>query len=212
MARRRKRKRRDASDYARRGPRREPYDLVLIVCEGEKTEPFYFHGLRAAEGLSSANIKVTPADGSDPVSIVRYAERFAADYDRVFCVFDRDGHVNFDDALQRIEQSRMGREGRLSAITSWPCFELWLLLHFRYSSAAIVAAGGRSAGEVALKELLAHMPAYKKGHKNTYNDLRPRRDTGMANARLLQRENLETGATNPSTRVHELIDYLLHLK
>lgn len=57
---------RKAADYARRAPAREPYDRVLIVCEGEKTEPQYFNGLRLAERLSSANIRVTPADGSDP--------------------------------------------------------------------------------------------------------------------------------------------------
>ena len=73
------RRRRTAADYARRGPAREPYDLVLIVCEGTKTEPFYFDGLRVAERLSSANIKVTPAVGSDPMSIVQYAERFEDD-------------------------------------------------------------------------------------------------------------------------------------
>jgi len=32
--------------YRRLSPQREPYDYVLIVCEGEKTEPNYFYGLR----------------------------------------------------------------------------------------------------------------------------------------------------------------------
>jgi hypothetical protein len=182
------RRRRTAADYARRGPAREPYDLVLIVCEGAKTEPFYFDGLRVAERLSSANIKVTPADGSDPMSIVQYAERFIDAYDRVFCVFDRDGHANYDVALQRIAQSPYAQSKRLLAIPSWPCFELWMLLHFRYSSGAIV------------------------GRKATYNELLPRRASAMTHAIRLQKENARTGANNPSTRVHELIDYLLNLR
>ena len=206
------RRRRTAADYARRGPAREPYDLVLIVCEGEKTEPFYFDGLRVAERLSSANIKVTPADGSDPMSIVEYAERSIDDYDRVFCVFDRDGHANYDAAVQRIARSPHSRSDRLFAIPSWPCFELWMLLHFRYSTAAIVAAGGRSSGEMAVRELQRFIPGYQKGRKSTYQDLLPNRTSAMTNATRLQRENAQTRASNPSTRVHELVEYLLNLR
>src|SRR5262245_43888187 len=114
-------RRRSVKDYARRGPTREPYDLVLVVCEGQKTEPLYFKGMRVAERLSSANVVVTPADGSDPMSIVQYAERNAANYDRAFCVFDRDGHANYNAALDRVAQSALGQAGRLKAITSWPC-------------------------------------------------------------------------------------------
>lgn len=118
---------------------------MLIVCEGTRTEPAYFRGLRLIERLSNANIKITPAHGTDPLSIVQYAEQFADEYDCTYCVFDRDGHANYDEAVQRLEHSQLGRPGRLIAVPSWPCFEVWLLLHFRYSSAAIVRAGRKSA-------------------------------------------------------------------
>ena len=42
---------------ARRGPRREAYDRVLIVCEGECTEPLYFQDLMARYRLSTAGSK-----------------------------------------------------------------------------------------------------------------------------------------------------------
>ena len=78
--------RRAAGSYARRGPVREPYDRVLIVCEGKKTEPYYFRGLRLHYRLSSANIEIMPADGTDPLSIVSFAQTRLGDYDRAFCV------------------------------------------------------------------------------------------------------------------------------
>jgi RloB-like protein len=93
--------------YRRRGPQREPHDSVLIVCEGGKTEPQYLDGLKQAFKLSSANIRVTSADGTDPVSIVRFAERLVngeGGYDRIYCVFDRDGHSNFSQAIRLIRQ------------------------------------------------------------------------------------------------------------
>lgn len=41
---------------------------------------------------------------------MKYAEeeyRKAKDYDRVYCVFDRDGHANFDQAIDRIRGSSL---------------------------------------------------------------------------------------------------------
>lgn len=37
-----KRRAKKAKDLRRRKARRDPYDKVLIVCEGSKTEPYYF--------------------------------------------------------------------------------------------------------------------------------------------------------------------------
>ena len=41
-------KRRRRLNERRRAPRREEYDRVLIVCEGEKTEVSYFSELLAS--------------------------------------------------------------------------------------------------------------------------------------------------------------------
>lgn len=204
--------RRGSRAYSRREPEREPYDLVLLVCEGTRTEPSYFRGLRLIERLSNTNIRITPADGTDPLSVVRYAEQLADGYDRTYCVFDRNGHANYEDALRRIAQSRLGRAGRLVAVPSWPCFEIWLLLHFRYSSAAIVKAGRKSAGDRAVDELKRHFPNYRKGHEGIYQELLPNLDRAISYAARLRRDNERTGNNNPSTRVHELVQYLRRLK
>ena len=138
-----------ATEYIRRGPQREPYEFILIVCEGEKTEPNYLGGLRATYRLSSANIKIVHPDATDPMSIVNFAETELGckdeGYDRVYCVFDRDSHANYDAALRRIQNSQHGISGRLQGAISVPCFEIWLLLHFRYSTASFTASGRRSA-------------------------------------------------------------------
>jgi hypothetical protein len=119
MARRHRGKR--ANDYARKAPVKDPYDVVLIVCEGGKTEPNYFGRLCKVCGVTSAN--VTPANGTDPVSVVKYAISQYDDHDRIYCVFDRNGHPNFDEAVMLAAQSNLGRKGKLTTITSVPCFE-----------------------------------------------------------------------------------------
>jgi len=191
---------------------REPYDTVLIVCEGAKTEPFYFRGLRSSYRLSNANILITPAEGTDPVSIVKFAEQRVSQYDRTYCVFDRDTHPNYGAAIQRAANSKPGIGGKLMAITSVPCFELWLLLHYRYSTAPIVASKGKSPGGIAEKELTRHIPKYKKGDENIFEIVNPLYQTALGNAKALHKHSVETASDNPHTRVYELVEYLRQLK
>lgn len=53
-----------------------------------------------------------------------------AAFDEIWCVFDRDDHERFQDACT------MARDNGLRLAVSNPCFELWLLLHFRDSPGA----------------------------------------------------------------------------
>jgi hypothetical protein len=205
---------RRAESYARRGPVREPYDTVLIVCEGEKTEPLYFGGIRAVHRLSSANIEVTNAPGTDPMSIVTHTEQLMAEeeYDRVFSVFDQDSHANFIQAAQRVANSPRGRAGTWRAITSVPCFEVWLMLHFEYSTAPIVRSGNRSPGDMAMRALKAHLLDYEKGANGIYQKVEIRSAAAITNATRLARHNANAAAGNPATNMHVLVDYLRRLK
>ena len=208
------RKPRPARGYRRRGPTREPYDVVLIVCEGKKTEPEYFEGLKKACRLSSANIKVVPGDGNDPVSIVKHAlaEYRKGGYDRVFCVFDRNGHANYHEALDRAASSLPGRKGRLEAITSVPCFELWILLHFAYATAPFVKTGNKSACDNVIDAVRIHLPEYEKAMTGVFERLEPNTNKAITHANRLARDNRETASENPATKVHELVKFLRGLK
>lgn len=204
---------RKAPDYRRRAPTREPYDVVLIVCEGQKTEPLYLKRLCAAHRLSSANIEVLSSPGTDPMSIVTFAEsRVHDDYDRIYCVFDRNGHQTYDAAMRRIRELSMNNPRRISAIVSWPCFELWLLLHFTYSSRPFDRTPRASACELVVTELRHHLPRYQKGLNSLYDELHSRQTTAMSHAARLATENDGTGTQNPSTTMHELVSYLLNLR
>jgi RloB-like protein len=208
-------KTRAASAYRRKGPQKEPYDVVLIVCEGTKTEPKYFRGLQHAYTLSSLNVRILPPEGNDPVSVVNFAIRQLqsdGDYDRAYCVFDRDGHANYEEALRLIRESDFGKSGRLIGIPSIPCFEIWVLLHYQFSTASHVAAGGVSACDRVVWEVIRHFSTYTKGADHVFASLAPMLDTGLQNAARLAAHNRQTKASNPATEVHTLVDYLVRLK
>ena len=208
-----KRRAHHTADLRRRRPRREPYDRVLIVCEGEKTEPGYFRELCSYYRLSSANIEITPGDGNDPVSVVRTAKqlqkaeiRQGERYDRVYCVFDRDEHTNYADGCRQAQ-----KENYNSAISN-PSFEYWLLLHFEYSRAPFQRTGKNTAAQNCERSLRRHLPDYRKGITGLFQRLLTDLPEACNRAAKALADAQRTEEPNPSTEVHKLIVYLHGLK
>ena len=197
---------RTASEFRRRGPVREPYDRILIVCEGQKTEPNYFAGLCFVHKLSSANIKILPSGHtSDPYNIVLAAEaelKNDPEYAAAYCVFDRNGHSNYDRAIVYAANSVLGKANKLRIINSVPCFEVWVLLHFQYRTAPFVASGSMSPCDMVIRQLKQSIPDYEKRTRDIYIKLSPHVATAMRHAERLHRENERSESTNPATRVH----------
>lgn len=213
----RKRGAKGARGLARSKAYRAPYEKVLIVCEGEKTEPLYFRALRDHYKINSANIEICGNCVSDPLGIIRHAknryreEKDAGDpFDRVFCVFDKDAHVNYLAAVGVIRGATP--KGSYFAITSVPCFEYWLLLHFTYTTKPYDHLPGNSACEQVQADLRRYIRDYKKGSKEIFHALRDRLDVAKQNAARGLQEAEAGGADNPTTLVHNLVEYLQNIK
>ena len=205
---------RGRDSYARRAPSREPYDAVLIVCEGTKTEKYYFDGLKAAHRLSSANIEIAPL-GKDPLSVVTHAISELERDDtltRAYCVFDRDGHATYGDAIRKAGDHKLGKNGRLKLAVSVPCFEVWPLLHFRYTTQPIEGAGNHSPGDRTLSLVQQEMPDYSKCDRAIFEKLSPKLKDALQRAKKLATHNAKSASDNPATEVHCLVQYLIGLK
>lgn len=189
---------------------RKSYDRVLIVCEGEKTEPLYFEEFKHEYDLSSANVVVTDASkGSDPMSIIKEAEKLYKEsqkennsFDKVFCVFDKDQHGNYDKALYMLTKAN----SHFTAITSVPCFEYWFLLHFEYTTKSFPTASS------VISDLKKYIPTYNKNNRRIFDNLKPRLQTAIQNAEKANQSSKNAGTDNPSTKVVDLITYLLNMK
>lgn len=196
-------------------PKREPYDLVLIVCEGAKTEPDYFRALISELRLSTANVEVIGEEcGSSPNTLVEYAIqrlKSSEDLDRVFCVFDRDAHPNFEAACDRchsLQKKVNGKVVRIEPITSTPCFEYWLILHKAETYRPYAATGRHSVGDQAVRHLGELLGSYSKGDGAVFRQVRDGIDLAIARARRGREQGLE----NPNTNVDLLVEYLRGLK
>ncbi|MBN1546504.1 MAG: RloB domain-containing protein [Syntrophaceae bacterium] len=209
-----KRKERNAESLRRRRAMKASYDVILIVCEGGKTEPNYFTELKKAFRLSNANVIIC-GRGADPLSVVNFAiETFELEqeFDRVYCVFDRDRHTTYHVALDKVKRTRLGKGSKIFAITSAPCFEFWLLLHFTYTTKPFDASAGNSACAGVIEELKKYLPAYRKNDQAIFNKIRDKLDNAIANARRVEKFHQTSGTDNPSTMVHSLVEYLRDLK
>jgi len=184
---------------------------ILVTCEGSKTEPNYFRSLCRGLGLRATVVEIAGANsGSAPESVYQYAaKRLAEDpeLDELYCVFDRDQHESFDSAMKKITEHP---SKKLRAVVSYPCFEFWILLHFRFSRAPFSRVGAESAGDMAAKAVKTEWPSYAKGALDVFErlDAEGRTDIAIANAARARKDASETGELNPSTDVDELVSRL----
>ncbi len=187
-------------------PRRKPYDRVLVVCEGSRTEKQYFLDMAHTFGLS-ANVDVN-GSGRDPLALVHEAiQRQQREieqrekFDQIYCVFDRDQHHHFDSA------SAQAKNRGFKLARSWPCFEFWLLLHFSYPRKPYERTS-KSPAENCIEYLRQHFPGYEKSASRVFAQLFNRLEDAKLNAANALHDARATGEPNPSTEVHLLVESL----
>jgi len=197
---------------ARRQPRFDPRPRVLILCEGEKTEPTYFSHWKISLRSRLIHIEVDPT-GAVPKTVVEKAiarkEQSVADavsrrddnlkYDEVWCVFDVDEHPNVPEALQQAQDNGIG------VALSNPCFELWLLLHFENQYAHIERASARIT-------CAKHLPGYNKAiTERMFEALAVGYQKALERMNALQKQHqraLRRSNHNPSSTVGVLTERL----
>lgn len=210
----------------RKPGRRQGYRVLaperhLIVCEGEKTEPLYFEGMRNALKPEFRNrihivVKGTGLHTTDLLDYALRECRLSGGYDHVWLAYDRD---DFD--LQEFD-SVVSKCARYSdEITTYhllwsnPCVEVWMLLHFGYTTAEMTSAEAIAKTDAAFRRDLKH--SYAKNAKGLFEELYSRLNRAESNVDQLKNWHEEQGAylpsqMNPCTTISEitraLSDYL----
>ena len=191
---------RNHDSLRRRAPSLDPKPRILVACEGKVTEPRYLEYLRHTERIP---LTLIIESGMTPKSLVERAVTLKAEanrskdpnehFDEVWCVFDVDEHPKIDGARQQ------AGENGISLVVSNPCFELWLLLHFKDHTSHIDRKKAQS-------RCRSHMPGYNKDPPckklfTLYEDAMHR-----ATALAKWHEQRNTAGNNPSTNVYEIVN------
>jgi hypothetical protein len=211
-----KRKSRAAAELQRKKHERARNERYLIVCEGTKTEPHYLQELLNDLSIRPQVVRVAPNDGNSPDRVVAHARVLYEEdalrgdaFDQVYCVFDRDRHTTFDAAVQQTKDLTAAGKPFV-AITSTPCFEVWLLLHFSYYDKPFHSAGRKSAGDRVVSALkdIPGFEKYGKGKQGVYGSIKGKLADALTNADRLRRHGEATGSINPATDVDKLVKKL----
>jgi len=188
----------------RKSGKQPPQKTMVIVCEGEKTEPLYFSSLRREYRLHAIRVIPGKREGASLKVVERAVERQGKDVDEVWCVFDKEGkgdNPSFDKAV------RVARQHGIQLAISNPAFEYWYLLHFECTDRPF-----RNADEV-VAALKSYIPRYDKSMA-AFPQLRDRTDDAISNAQRLRERASEAWDSypNPSTRVADLVNELRQMK
>lgn len=192
---------------------------LLIVCEGEATEPIYFNALRADLKLSVVEVEIV-GEGCAPVTLVQRAvdrterrkreaakarkkhEQHAPPFDEVWCIFDTE---RLDENPSFYEAVRTARQYNIQTGVSNPAFEYWYLLHFDETSRPF------SNAYELIKALEKYIPGYAK-NQNVYGIIGEYTDAAIDRADTIVRShkewNPDDNFPNPSTYVYKLVKKL----
>lgn len=208
-------KSKESSIIVRSGkPKKRPKPTILIICEGETTEPKYFEDFKTKCENSLVEVEAIGIGGA-PETVVskaieelqerqKLARKSGNSFEleiEVWAAFDRD-----DIPMSKIRSAiALAERNNVSVAFSNPCFEVWGLMHY----SAYAKPGHQSECHKALKKVL---PGYC--HQDNpildLNELTPRYEAAVKNAKisLIEREKDGEKIGDPSTTVFLLTEQI----
>ena len=148
----------------RRGGVRTPKPRIVVVSEGQCTEPNYLGAFVRLHGDGSARVHRIPGVG-DPLAVVERAigerkdsgrGRLGAN-DSFWAMFDQDDHPRFQQAAD------LARGNRISMVISNRCFEPWGIFHYE-------AQDGPIDRHQCQRRLEGRNPDYDRNSNKVFDD------------------------------------------
>ncbi len=207
------------SSYNRRksSRKRSHKKMILICCEGEKTEYNYFESLRKDDNFKKVfSIKVRKGEGGSPDQIVKRAIKHknkSGVPDEAWCVMDTETFTQ-GEMRNKLEKSiRKLKKEKFIPCLSNPAFEVWILAHFKRTTKSffkcdnVIEELNKEWKKTFKKEYDKSDPAI---YKNTIDKIK----AAIGNAKWIFEESPEHSGKesvldcNSSTEIYKLIEKL----
>jgi len=198
---------RTVRELHRKPGRKSPNKTIVVLCEGKKTEPNYFHSIRREYRLPSLNVQILPEKGA-PTGLVKEAirekRRLNDNRDEVWCVFDVEQETNKPIFRKAIA---VARAADINLAVSNPSFEYWYLIHFERTDRPFLNA------KDVIEQLVRHLPDYEK-NAHVYSKLKDRTAMAIQNAGYLRNcaDQPWNEFPNPSTTVDSLVTNIRNMR
>ncbi len=193
-------------------PTRERRKIIVIGTEGKnKTEELYLRHLERTQG----NYHFIFANGNDtdPLNIVKNTIKKAREEelafkkgDLAFSIFDLDLDRSKEKQLELARELSLTK--KVSLITSNPCFEIWYLEHFGFTTKPF-----QNNAEL-INELKRFLPNYAKNRVD-FDVLYPLTEDAIANCKRLSEYHSggssegDPSFANPRTEVYRIVEIIM---
>lgn len=184
--------------------------VYLIIAEGHnKTETLYLSHFQ--DQVNDFNIRFVKAGNKTDAeslyqTVVNKWKEFGLSGnsgDKAFVVVDMDNDSQKAEKLRKLIEENSNKD--ISFIISNPTFEIWFLLHFRYSTKFY------PDGEAVIHDLKKYIPDYEK-NSDCFSECLSGLQDAVANASKLENYFAEAEwpsvECNPRTDVGELVEVL----
>ena len=192
----------------------------LIVTEGERTEPYYFMGLKkliSEKVGGTINVAKIPSidiygEGSSTSKLIEITERLVKEarviYQNIWVVFDKDDFEDFDQAI------REGLNKGYHVAWSNQAFEYWLYLHFDYNDSALHRDMWNDKLDKIFRKYGLGNGFYQKNYEDIYNmvNFNDGVNTAIKNAKRrmadFNSDQAKPSEFDPGTMVYKLVEEL----
>jgi RloB-like protein len=190
----------------------QPPRQVLILTEGE-TEVIYLNSYKADDEnrrrLSGVGIEIYKPRDHSPLGLLKEAKRRIKEakkdklpYEKVWLVFDRDGHANIPATFNEHQAIK-----EIEIAFSVVCFEYWILLHFERTTHDF-----SDCDSIGSHIRQKHLPEYEKS-RNNYANLKDKIVTALDNAEWLHKQienDINSGLKPYELQVYTSVDKLFN--
>ncbi len=193
-------------------PTRERKRIIVVGTEGNnKTEETYFRNLEKKQ--TRYHFIFAEGNDTDPVNIVKNTLRRAKAEELAYkqgdiavSIFDLDVEVRKKEQLKETKEISRGKN--IYIVTSNPCFELWYLEHFGFTSKPF------NSSNDLIAELKKYITKYQKNQLD-FEMLYPLTERAIKNCEALDKFHEKNGSNsdkefnNPRTNVYELVRIII---
>lgn len=198
--------------------KRDAKPTIVIISEGQKTEKLYFGALKN-KFQRKIIIEIPNHSRQSPENLVAYLNsknysstlnlnKRDSNYkgDSLFIVFDLD-----DNDQDKLNEAKSLCDRYTELILSNPCFEIWFLLHFEYTTSPFA---NQNEVETRLKR---YIPDYQKT-KCIFKTIEDKTDMALTNTKKLEKFHIDNGTevssfdSRPYTGVHKIFDAIKEIE
>lgn len=184
---------------------------ILILTEG-LSEDIYFRSLKIILKLPSLNVK--KSSFTDSIGIINQAMEIGTksiqerdEYNYIFCIFDLDTVKNkeFLSKINHYNSKFKDENSSIHPVFSFPCIELWFILHYHCHNAPFTRTQTNSIGDNVKLEFKKYRSDYSESNEKCIFEISSEYKRAIYNSETLIKRQKEYDSINPITNIHQLV-------